>query len=255
MLTSHRSKVSDAADPHPATVPLLASTSAKGASHSSSSSASSVSWDEKQLRVRRLELDLEAYFERLRNYTSWNRKSEDPMRDIHEIYSDIQNCLDEFSSLTSEMVHLAGDVRSRVSVVNQLAQKDSDFNRQFARIKQNIKTQIDRDDLYLNVRKTINDHRSTSRNEELYLKESEHIQSSHTVTDDILSMATSARQALQDQASRFDSISSRISSTMQRFPAINQLAKKIDLKKKRSAVILGGVVATCVLFSLWYIFY
>ena len=87
------------------------------------------------------------------------------------------------------------------------------------------------------------------------MQEGEHIHRSDQLTDDILGMAASARNALQEQASRLDNVFSKLSSTMSKFPVINQLTKSIDIKKKRSAVILGSVIATCVVFSLWYIMY
>ncbi|EGD72725.1 hypothetical protein PTSG_12177 [Salpingoeca rosetta] len=211
-------------------------------------------WEAKHLRVRQLELELEANFEKLRNFNQLKR-SDDPLRDIHSVYAEIQNCLDEFSVLTSEMVGLAGEARSRVTVVNQLAQKETAYHRQFARIKQSIKAQMEKEDLLDNVKKTINDHHSGSRNEDLYLKESDHIRTSDRLTDDILGMAAGARNALQDQASRIDNVFSKLSTTMNKFPVINQLSKNIDLRKKRSAIILGSVIATCVVFSLWYIMY
>ena len=39
-----------------------------------------------------------------------------------------------------------------------------------------------------------------------------------------------------------------------RFPVINNLAKKINLKKRKDSLMLGAVVSVCVLLTLFYVF-
>ena len=39
-----------------------------------------------------------------------------------------------------------------------------------------------------------------------------------------------------------------------RFPLINSLVQKINLKKRKDSVILGAVIGFCLLFMLWWVF-
>ena len=39
-----------------------------------------------------------------------------------------------------------------------------------------------------------------------------------------------------------------------RFPLINNLVQKINLKKRKDYVILGAVIGLCLLFMLWWVF-
>ena len=39
-----------------------------------------------------------------------------------------------------------------------------------------------------------------------------------------------------------------------RFPVINNLAKKINLKKRKDSLVLGAVVSACVILTLLYVF-
>ena len=71
----------------------------------------------------------------------------------------------------------------------------------------------------------------------------------------LCSLGESVRESLLHQGQIITGMASRMSSTLEKFPVINNLTRHINLKSKRNAVVLGSVIAMCVLFSLWYIFY
>ena len=66
------------------------------------------------------------------------------------------------------------------------------------------------------------------------------------------SIAVSAREALLEQREVLRGAGSRITAVLARLPIINNLSTKINLRKKRDAVILATIIAMCVVFSLWY---
>ena len=47
-------------------------------------------------------------------------------------------------------------------------------------------------------------------------------------------------------------VQKKLNDLTNRFPIINNLVNKINLRKRRDTIILGGVVGLCLVFILWY---
>jgi Golgi SNAP receptor complex protein 1 len=52
----------------------------------------------------------------------------------------------------------------------------------------------------------------------------------------------------------FKAMQTKLNDIANRFPLINSLVQKINLRKRRDSVILGVVIGLCLLFMLWYLF-
>jgi Golgi SNAP receptor complex protein 1 len=65
-------------------------------------------------------------------------------------------------------------------------------------------------------------------------------------------MAT--KENLTAQRSVFGNVSSRLSGMTSRFPLVNSLVQRVQVKKKKDSLILGGVIATCIILLLLYAF-
>ena len=69
--------------------------------------------------------------------------------------------------------------------------------------------------------------------------------------EDAISIAIAAKEALVAQRGIVASVQNRMIEVMERFPALNNLMKKIDYKKKKDQLIMAGVCSTCIIFILW----
>lgn len=129
----------------------------------------------------------------------------------------------------------------------------NEYSREFAKTRTNIRHSRDRQELLSSVQRDINTYRTAgTRREDLYLKEHEHIQSSDRLADETIGMAMSAREALRGQRQTMRGVGSRVTAAFQRFPAVNSLMQKINLRKRRDALILAVVFSLCIIFTIWY---
>lgn len=126
-----------------------------------------------------------------------------------------------------------------------------DYTQEFNRTKSNILAQRQREDLLRSSTKE--GYKASSglnRRTELYLKEHEHLRSSDALTEEAISIAISTKENLSRQRGMFSGITSKMGSVTNRFPLINSLVQKINLRKRRDSLILGGVIAVCVIVLL-----
>uniref|UniRef100_A0A674NYQ9 Golgi SNAP receptor complex member 1 n=1 Tax=Takifugu rubripes TaxID=31033 RepID=A0A674NYQ9_TAKRU len=121
-----------------------------------------------------------------------------------------------------------------------------DYTHEFHKTKGNFLAIREREDLLGSVRKDIESYKSGSgvnnRRTELFLKEHEHLRS--------IAMAT--KENMTSQRGMLKSIQSRVNTLANRFPTINNLIQRINLRKRRDSLILGSVIGICTILLLLY---
>jgi len=144
-----------------------------------------------------------------------------------------------------------------------------DYQQEFNKTKSNVMAAIERHDLLDSVHKDISDFRMATsagggssgggsnagnRRMEMLLKESEHARNSERLIDEHISIAVESRDALVNQRLAFKAIQTKLNDISNKFPMINNLVQKINLRKRRDTIILGAVIGLCFTFLLWYAF-
>ncbi|XP_064612167.1 Golgi SNAP receptor complex member 1-like isoform X5 [Liolophura sinensis] len=133
-----------------------------------------------------------------------------------------------------------------------------DYSHEFQKTKANIAALQEREDLLGSVRRDINAYKNSSglnRRTELYLKEHEHIRNSERLVDEQISIAMATKENLQAQKGFLGTISQKVNAISNRFPVINSLMQRINIRKRRDSIILGGVIASCIILLLLYAFH
>uniref|UniRef100_A0A3Q2Y5Q3 Golgi SNAP receptor complex member 1 n=1 Tax=Hippocampus comes TaxID=109280 RepID=A0A3Q2Y5Q3_HIPCM len=124
-----------------------------------------------------------------------------------------------------------------------------DYTHEFHKTKGNFLAIREREDLLGSVRKDIETYKSGSgvnnRRTELFLKEHEHLRN--------IAMAT--KENMTSQRGMLKSIQSRVNTLANRFPAINSLIQRINLRKRRDSLILGAVIGVCTILLMLYAFH
>uniref|UniRef100_A0A8C7GC15 Golgi SNAP receptor complex member 1 n=2 Tax=Oncorhynchus TaxID=8016 RepID=A0A8C7GC15_ONCKI len=124
-----------------------------------------------------------------------------------------------------------------------------DYTHESHKTKANFLAIREREDLLGSVRKDIETYKSGSgvnnRRTELFLKEHEHLRN--------IAMAT--KENMTSQRGLLKSIHSRVNTLANRFPAINNLIQRINLRKRRDSLILGAVIGVCTILLLLYAFH
>jgi len=128
-----------------------------------------------------------------------------------------------------------------------------DYTREFRKIKSNIHAHIEREDLIGSVRRDINEYKNVNnRRTDLYMKENEHLRNSDRLVDEAIDIAMATKENLGGQRKLFKGIAKRMNYLANRFPAINGLIQKINVRKRRDSLILASVSAICIILILLY---
>ncbi|CAG6004069.1 unnamed protein product [Menidia menidia] len=131
-----------------------------------------------------------------------------------------------------------------------------DYTHEFHKTKGNFLAIREREDLLGSVRKDIETYKSGSgvnnRRTELFLKEHEHLRNSDRLMDDTISIAMATKENMTSQRGLLKSIQSRVNTLANRFPTINNLIQRINLRKRRDSLILGSVIGVCTILLLLY---
>lgn len=131
-----------------------------------------------------------------------------------------------------------------------------DYSHEFVKTKANIKATRDREDLMGSVHRDISDFKNgLNRRTDLYLKENDHIRNSDRIADETINIALATKENLSAQHRMFQSLSSRVIGVTNRFPAINNLVQKINIRKRRDTLIIGVVISICLILMLLYVFH
>jgi len=136
-----------------------------------------------------------------------------------------------------------------------------DYRQEFNKTRSNVASIIERHDLLDSVHKDISDYQrnmqgnqgsTSNRRMELLLKENEHARRSERMIDDQINIAVESRETLMNQRVAFKAIQTKLNDISNRFPLINNLVQKINMRKRRDTIIMGSVIGLCLVFLLWY---
>ncbi|XP_025412078.1 Golgi SNAP receptor complex member 1 [Sipha flava] len=228
-------------------------------------------WEDLKKQARRLETEIDSMLVSLSKMSTNN-----PM-----MYSDEESQLllsdDRFDTATSEIEELL----SKLNTVNEKMGEWSssgepstnsqnmhtvqrhrdilqDYTKEFRKIQSNVRARREREDLLHSVRQDIDGFKNSgtkNRRMDLYVKEHEHVRNSDRLVSDQIAIAMETREHLVSQRHHFKRLQSRLHDLSSRFPALNTLVQKINMRKKRDSFIIGGVIVTCTLIILLYTFH
>lgn len=86
------------------------------------------------------------------------------------------------------------------------------------------------------------------------LRERNHIQNSMSAASSVLGQAENIRQDLHWQGRSLRSTGSLMGQIASNIPGINHLVDQIRRRRLQDDKVVAGVIATCVVFTLWYMF-
>lgn len=183
---------------------------------------------------------------------------------FHTMAMEIEQLLNKLSDVNDRMADYAGSVSvaSPSAALLHTLQRHrdilQDYTHEFHKTKANIEACREREELMGSVQREIDSYKSSSgglnRRTDLYLKENEHIRNSERIADETISVAMATKENLSSQKLTLKKISSSMNSMANRFPVLNSLMQRINLRKRRDSLILGGVIAVCIVLLLWYAF-
>uniref|UniRef100_A0A8C5H5S3 Golgi SNAP receptor complex member 1 n=1 Tax=Gouania willdenowi TaxID=441366 RepID=A0A8C5H5S3_GOUWI len=182
-----------------------------------------------------------------------NNSTQDRMFDTMSV--EIEQLLAKLTAVNNKMAeyaNTAGTTSHNAALMHTLQRHRDilqDYTNEFHKTKGNFLAIREREDLLGSVRKDIETYKSGSgvnnRRTELFLKEHDHLRN--------IAMAT--KENMTSQRGMLKSIQSRVNTLANRFPTINNLIQRINLRKRRDSLILGSVIGICTILLLLYAFH
>ncbi len=86
------------------------------------------------------------------------------------------------------------------------------------------------------------------------LRERNHIGNSMNAAASVINQASEVRAELRNQGVSLQNSQSTMGRIMGNIPGINTVVERIRRKRSKDDMILAGVIASCILFTLWYLF-
>ncbi|CAK6957176.1 Golgi SNAP receptor complex member 1-like [Scomber scombrus] len=229
--------------------------------------ASSNYWEDLRKQARQLENELDlklvSFSKLCTSYSSSNRDQRtrsDSVGSSHDnmlvaMTTELEQLLTNLTAVNDKMAEYTntpGASSHNAALMHTLQRHRDilqDYTHEFHKTKSNFFSLREREDLLGSVHRDIESYKSGSgvnnRRTELFLKEHEHLRS--------IAMAT--KENITFQRGMLKSIQTRVTTLANRFPAINNLVQKINLRKRRDSLILGGVIGVCTILLLLYTFH
>lgn len=229
-------------------------------------SLDAIDWEDLRKQARHLENEIDAKlvaFGKLGMSAGVGRVDPDqvPLLDEEQVFenmaSEIQTLLAKLMSVDERMSQLQPNGAAMLHTMQRHKEILKDYKLEFEKIRNNFAARKDREDLLGSVRREIEGYKSASglNRREMYLKENQHLHDSDRLINDQISIAMETRDHLMTQRQAFKRIRTRFNDISNRFPAVNGLLQRINLRKRRDSVILGLVVGVCTFLMLLYAFH
>uniref|UniRef100_A0ABK0LMK8 Golgi SNAP receptor complex member 1 n=1 Tax=Rattus norvegicus TaxID=10116 RepID=A0ABK0LMK8_RAT len=193
----------------------------------------------------------------LLNGSSQDRMFETMAIEIEQLLARLTGVNDKMAEYT----HSAGVPSLNAALMHTLQRHRDilqDYTHEFHKTKANFMAIRERENLMGSVRKDIESYKSGSgvnnRRTELFLKEHDHLRNQiFSFLPSSIAMAT--KENMTSQRGMLKSIHSKMNTLANRFPAVNSLIQRINLRKRRDSLILGGVIGICTILLLLYAFH
>jgi golgi SNAP receptor complex member 1 len=89
---------------------------------------------------------------------------------------------------------------------------------------------------------------------DLLMRERNHIANSQTAATSVINQASEIRSDLRNQGLSLGRVQSTMGMIVGNIPGLNMVMEQIRRKRSKDDKIVAGVIASCILFTLWYLF-
>ena len=169
------------------------------------------------------------------------------------VQQEIQRLLNHLQDLISGRLTQAARNPSQHAVVGRYRDIMMDLRSDFEKSQQTVRRAAERRELLQGSSATSVDSGNDPATEHL-LRERNHIQNSMNSINNVVGQAEAVGHDLRYQSRSLRNTQSLIGQITGNIPGLNTLVEQIRRKRSRDDVIVAGVIAVCVVFTLWYMF-
>ncbi|XP_047510926.1 Golgi SNAP receptor complex member 1 [Pieris napi] len=227
------------------------------------SNIGSSSWEELRKQARQLENDIDVKlvaFSKLGVSSTSSRLGSESVPLINSddmfdtISMELQQMLTKLSAINDKMADIAPGGAATMHTLKRHREILMDYQQEFSKTSARVNARREREELLRGGSPTPSTSVGLSRRDQ-YAKEANHLHSSHILVDEQLNIAMEAREHLTSQRQVFKQMQTRFNDITNRFPMLNSLIFRINAKKRRDSLIIGGVVGMCTFLLLLYAFH
>jgi len=230
-------------------------------------------WEGLRKKARALENDIDlklVSYSKLGTSLGRNKGPEDkvpliPVSDsVGTLGTEIENLLDQLGKVNDEMGEFAGTPGSvQSAAIHHTLQRHSeilqDYRQEYRKTAANMTSLLEREDLLSSVHSDISEFRNKDKGRgtrmDALLRESEHTRNSERLIDEQINIALETRESLIFQRETVKAFQKKLNDLTNKFPVINSLVNRINVRKRRDTIIIGTVIGLCLIFFIWWIFF
>ncbi|PNH10224.1 Golgi SNAP receptor complex member 1-2 [Tetrabaena socialis] len=168
--------------------------------------------------------------------------------------AEVEDLLQRLSDINDEMAAIVGGSSdSRSHTLARHRDILQEFTQEFRKVNATLGAALDRVKLLAGSSDSPLLSVQVQSSSGALLRERGTIQNSASMVDDLLSQASNVSGNLLQQRRVFESIADKLMQVGSRFPVVNGLLNAIRRKKSKDTLVLSGVIAACVLFTIIYV--
>ncbi|KAF8846113.1 V-snare-domain-containing protein [Paxillus ammoniavirescens] len=168
--------------------------------------------------------------------------------EVEDLLEKLKETNDALLALSSNPDSIPSQSMSRA--IQRHREVYQDYARELQRTKTNAQHALEQANLLTGVRNDIDAYKSSAADS--LLAERGRIDSSHRMTDDILEQAYETRAEFSRQSFSLAGINTRMTGVINTMPGINNLLAMIKTRRRRDSIIIGVIIAVCLLLLLSY---
>ena len=171
---------------------------------------------------------------------------------------DIQRTLTTLQDLVTTQLQPTAEKIGKSLLVKRYREILFDLSGDFEKSRQAHTRKMERIKLLEGSRKSNNNNKSALEIDNAamdhLMRERNHISNSQSAAAQVINQAAEIRNDLRSQGMSLGRAQSMMGAIVQNIPGINTVVEQIRRKRSKDDMIVIGVIASCVLFSLWYLF-
>ncbi|KAG2430225.1 hypothetical protein HXX76_010324 [Chlamydomonas incerta] len=168
--------------------------------------------------------------------------------------AEVEDLLQRLSDINDEMAAIVGgSTDSRSHTLARHRDILQEFTQEFRKVNSTLGAALDRVKLLAGASDSPHLSVNVQNSSGALLRERGAIQNSANMVDDILSQAANVSGNLLGQRRVFEGALDKLMQVGSRFPVVNGLLNAIRRKKSKDTLVLAGVIAACVLFTILYV--
>uniref|UniRef100_A0A182PAD7 chitinase n=1 Tax=Anopheles epiroticus TaxID=199890 RepID=A0A182PAD7_9DIPT len=169
---------------------------------------------------------------------------------------EIEQMLDKLSNINEKMSEIPNSGAAVMHVLQRHREILHGYRQEYLKIQANHTTRMEREELLRGSGLgTSSPSTSGLSRRDMYLKENTHLHSSSSLVNDQISIAMETKEHLTSQRQHLKRFQTRMHDISNRFPLISSLIQRINIRKRRESLIIGGVIAVCTILLLVYAFH